>query len=714
MSGDASGEAAGGAPPPAAPPPQAGGGFKIPKLAPGPPAADPSAPAQDSAAACSSGGGALDDAARLARKQRKHKGTRKHKHLLVVDLNGLLVDRRMTPFVEPDGTKRAPDAKFGKFFIYNRPHMTTFVEWAFEHFTVGVWSSAQQHNAKTLVQHIWGESRDRLAFVWGQDKCTHVGAMDPARPKSKPILLKDLKKLWASPSFKRFGPRNTLLLDDSPYKAAMNPTHCAIHPKEYKLEAPRREEGDGRKGDAENGSDAFHDKKTKTDDDVLGPGGALRLYLARLASEADFVDAFVEASPWRSCGEEAPASSDEVMRKAREGGRAVAAAEAAARVAGRDANEIDLPSEEEEEEEEEEGLGNDTAPEKNAATYMNADDDPDGWGGSGDEAEGIGDEAGVERRTEGATASPTRTEKRETTEREASDATEKTTPRKKPKRVFDGSGACLFLKRWAWKREAKSDEERFDLPYTHEMSVRTGSTVPMGFDADDGDSSTKTVSFAFEQARFDDKQNKGADGGFASTVWDSAIVLAKFIEKHQEKFRGLRVVELGAGCGLVSVALIHAGAARVVATDLPANTKLLRNNVSRNAPSGKHEGHAWDVKALSWGKDAKTALENEPFDLVIATDCMYVLESACLLADTLEALVGDGARVKKKSRAPFGAPVLFAYGRNRQAESLFERALRNAGRAVTFVGSDVPETELDELYQCSDVRVVRYRAEASA
>jgi predicted nicotinamide N-methyase len=236
----------------------------------------------------------------------------------------------------------------------------------------------------------------------------------------------------------------------------------------------------------------------------------------------------------------------------------------------------------------------------------------------------------------------------------------------------------------------------------------------MGFDADDGDSSTKTVSFAFEQARFDDKRNKGADGGFASTVWDSAIVLAKFIEKHQEKFRGLRVVELGAGCGLVSVALIHAGAARVVATDLPANTKLLRNNVFKNAPSGKHEGHAWDVKALSWGKDANEALENEPFDLVIATDCMYVLESACLLADTLEALVGDSERVKNKSRAPFGAPVLFAYGRNRQAESLFEQALRNAGRAVTFVGSDVPDEELDELYQCSDVRVVRYRAEASA
>ena len=162
------------------------------------------------------------------------------------------------------------------------------------------------------------------------------------------------------------------------------------------------------------------------------------------------------------------------------------------------------------------------------------------------------------------------------------------------------------------------------------------------------------------------------------------------------------------------VALLHAGAKRVVATDLEANTRLLRANVSRNAPDGKVEGTDWDVKALSWGADASEALDHEPFDLVVSTDCMYVVESAGLLADTLEALVGESARLKKKSRAPFGAPVLFSYGRNRQAESAFESECVRADRAVTFTPSDVPDEELDELYQCSDVRVVRYRAEARA
>jgi predicted nicotinamide N-methyase len=245
----------------------------------------------------------------------------------------------------------------------------------------------------------------------------------------------------------------------------------------------------------------------------------------------------------------------------------------------------------------------------------------------------------------------------------------------------------------------------------------------MGFDADDGDSSTRVVAFVIEQARFDDARNAGADGGFASTVWDSAIVLAKFVEKHQEMFRGLRVCELGAGCGLVSVAMLHAGASRVVATDLAPNTPLLFSNVSRNAPLGAEVGKAWDVKALTWGADAAEALGDEPFDLVVATDCMYVPESATALADTLEALVFGSAKRKPKengngngngaSRAPFGAPALFSYGRNRQAESAFEAACASKSREVRFVPSDVPEEELDELYQCSDVRVVRYRAEAS-
>ena len=149
--------------------------------------------------------------------------------------------------------------------------------------------------------------------------------MDRAKPNSKPILLKDLNKLWAIPSYARFGPRNTLLLDDSPYKAAMNPPNCAIHPAEYKL--ARTEPADAH---------------PPADDNVLGVGGQLREYLARLA-EAEHVDTFVEASPWAEHGPAAPPSSDVLMRKAR-GRRGGRGGRRRRRDDGQRRDEIELPT----------------------------------------------------------------------------------------------------------------------------------------------------------------------------------------------------------------------------------------------------------------------------------------------------------------------------------------------------------------------------------
>ena len=50
-------------------------------------------------------------------------------------------------------------------------------------------------------------------------------------------MLKRLTHLWASDrvlsAAGSFGPSDTLLIDDSPYKAAENPEHTAVHPTEW-------------------------------------------------------------------------------------------------------------------------------------------------------------------------------------------------------------------------------------------------------------------------------------------------------------------------------------------------------------------------------------------------------------------------------------------------------------------------------------------------
>ena len=116
-----------------------------------------------------------------------------------------------------------------------------------------------------------------------------------------------------------------------------------------------------------------------------------------------------------------------------------------------------------------------------------------------------------------------------------------------------------FLEQLSWKREFKSHAERFERPYTH-------AGVPPG------------VSLCIEQRPY------GPDG-FASTVWDSSIVLARAAEAWA--VRGLRCIELGAGCGLVGLALAVLGA-RVTLTDTPDNLPLLQANVA-------HAAHALDA-----------------------------------------------------------------------------------------------------------------------
>jgi predicted nicotinamide N-methyase len=166
----------------------------------------------------------------------------------------------------------------------------------------------------------------------------------------------------------------------------------------------------------------------------------------------------------------------------------------------------------------------------------------------------------------------------------------------------------------------------------------------------------------------------------------------------------------------VSAVLLAVGASRVVATDLPENLELLRGNVRAAAAAcgaaeeedgtstaaEEEDGTStaapttptFAVKALRWGEDAASAL-GETFDVVVAADCMYVEETAGELADATRAL------------AP---AAVFSYGRNRQAEDAFADACGGGSRALAM--EDVPEDELDELYQCSDVRVVRLRLRA--
>ncbi|KAL0876177.1 hypothetical protein Bca101_025882 [Brassica carinata] len=156
------------------------------------------------------------------------------KKLLVLDLNGLLADI---------GFRQT---------IHKRPSCENFLNFCFDKFEVG-----------------------------DQNDCTKTTVGCPER-NQKRIVFKNLNKLWEKqhpdvPLKKGdYNKTNTVLLDDYPYKALLNPTYN-------------------------------HQNQTDTS---LGSGGDLRFYLEKLV-EAENVQEFIKKNPFRqetiteasNCGE---------------------------------------------------------------------------------------------------------------------------------------------------------------------------------------------------------------------------------------------------------------------------------------------------------------------------------------------------------------------------------------------------------------------------
>ncbi|KAI3685027.1 hypothetical protein L6452_34258 [Arctium lappa] len=191
--------------------------------------------------------------------------------LLVLDVNGLLVDI----VADPDETYRA-DTIIGSKAVFKRPYCDEFLQFCFERFNVGVWTSRTRRNIERVLDFLIKDSQHQLLFCWDQSHCTETG-FNTIENSDKPLVLKELKRLWEKqdPSLPWdsgvYDETNTLLLDDSPYKALRNPPYTAIFPYTYCYR--------------------------NTQDDGLGPEGDLRNYLERLAA-SDNVQNFIEQNPF--------------------------------------------------------------------------------------------------------------------------------------------------------------------------------------------------------------------------------------------------------------------------------------------------------------------------------------------------------------------------------------------------------------------------------
>jgi predicted nicotinamide N-methyase len=131
-------------------------------------------------------------------------------------------------------------------------------------------------------------------------------------------------------------------------------------------------------------------------------------------------------------------------------------------------------------------------------------------------------------------------------------------------------------------------------------------------------------------------------------LWPSARALARRVGVLA--LRGARVLELGCGLGLPSLAAALAGG-RVLATDWsPDAVAFAAANACRN-------GLAVDTAVASWA-DPEPLVARGPWDLVLASDVLYERRNGELLAPLLPRLLARGGRVwladpRRAAAAPF-------------------------------------------------------------
>jgi predicted nicotinamide N-methyase len=118
-------------------------------------------------------------------------------------------------------------------------------------------------------------------------------------------------------------------------------------------------------------------------------------------------------------------------------------------------------------------------------------------------------------------------------------------------------------------------------------------------------------------------------------LWPSGIVLARTVE--QRVAPGTRVVELGCGLALPSIAAALAGALALATDWSPDALEFAAANAARN-------GASLETALVSWSHPDELVARG-PWDLILAADVLYENRNVAPLLHVLPRLTGSRGRV---------------------------------------------------------------------
>ncbi|ESZ90266.1 hypothetical protein SBOR_9357 [Sclerotinia borealis F-4128] len=133
------------------------------------------------------------------------------------------------------------------------------------------------------------------------------------------------------------------------------------------------------------------------------------------------------------------------------------------------------------------------------------------------------------------------------------------------------------------------------------------------------------------------KLHEDLSKGCGGQLWPAGMVLAQhMLRYHKDSLRNAKILELGAGGGLVGLAVALACDLQhpLMLSDMDVMFELMKSNISLNEIESKVE-----PLILNWGEPLPDLVVKNKPDIILAADCVYFEPAFPLLLHTLEELL---------------------------------------------------------------------------
>lgn len=204
--------------------------------------------------------------------------------------------------------------------------------------------------------------------------------------------------------------------------------------------------------------------------------------------------------------------------------------------------------------------------------------------------------------------------------------------------------------------------------------------------------------------------------GTGATVWPAAMIMLKYLEKNPLLIRGKRVVDLGSGTGLTSLAAALLGANHVVCTDgedpvvrLASEncgqvvlTKLEPSTEEQTTDATsdliKVESCPIVVQKYWWGTQP---LPDESCDVILVADC--VLPKLYPIAPLVQAI--DELMPKRRGSNSDERVAILSYEHRYFPEYDPRAKFQELAQARGLVVETIPNNQLDHVYNVDDIEI---------